>query len=290
MGLPVLLMPGAPSGLQKAPGVTPALGAGASAVGAGSGRGAGTGAGSSGAGTCATVEGAEGAKGCIATGVVGAGVTGISVGSELVAGVGVRFVIVVAGAVLGSEFVCVPDSTESSFGATTPIMMSHRKDAARTHPAVLRLRMRAQPKRPRTRLMTAITTRAIHTRTRMDTTACMNFVPLLLMPQLTRCRAAPLDSGGAFYLSSSRPQPLPDPRVRLRTLPIARLDTPRADGESACGDRWGQSPFRLCHHGSVGRGGLGGPGGRGGACFAVGGDQEGEDRQPGEQERARAAE
>ncbi|MBF6129668.1 WD40 repeat domain-containing protein [Nocardia brasiliensis] len=31
----------------------------------------------------------------------------------------------------------------------------------------------------------------------------------------------------------------------------------KADGESACSDRWGQSPFRLCHHGSVGRGGLG---------------------------------
>ncbi|SUB47635.1 Uncharacterised protein [Nocardia brasiliensis] len=243
MGLPVLLMPGAPSGLQKAPGVTPALGAGASAVGAGSGRGAGAGAGSSGAGTGAAVDGTDGAKGWIATGVVGAGVAGISVGSELVAGVGaglgMGFVIVVAGVVLGSEFVCVPGSTESAFGATTPIMMSNRKDIAKTHPAVLRLRMRAQPQ------------------------------------STTHQSATITDSAGTTAYPSA---------CARRCTNALTENRPAATA--------GPEPVRLCHHGSAGRGGgLGGPGGRGGcAGFAVGGDQEGEDREPGEEEGARAAE
>ncbi|MFI6042456.1 hypothetical protein ACIA8C_12525 [Nocardia sp. NPDC051321] len=184
MGLPVLLVPVAPSGLQKAPEVTPALGAGAFTGGAGTECGAGTGLGSSRAGAEATVEGIGGTSGWIdsTTDVVGSGVTGIgeSADSGLVAGTDVTAgfeLVAVTGAALCSVFVRETGSTESFFGATTPIKMNSKNDAANTHPAVLRLRMRAQCRRPRTRAMTAMTTVPIHTRTRMDATACINDVP-----------------------------------------------------------------------------------------------------------------
>lgn len=173
--LPVLLVPVAPAVLQNAPGVTGFAGTATDGTGITGGTGTTVGAStdcvSGGTGTTVVVgDGTATMVEVVGATDVDAVVVGVETGAD----------VVVVGAMLEADTEERPGCIESCFGATNPATTNTGTDAANTHPAVLRLPMRAQRRRPRTRPMTATTTMPIQSRTRTEATTCIILIPCLM--------------------------------------------------------------------------------------------------------------